>query len=94
MKIQFLALPELENVILQSRLLVHNEKVGFLGDSGVNLEEELVVDKGFNGAFEVIGRKIGVNEGIIEDLAPKKVINLQWGLACDTRCDSCCVIGV
>ena len=74
--------------------MVHNEKVGFLGDSGVNLEEELVVDEGFNRPFKVICREIGVNEGIIEDLAPKKVIYLQWGLACDARCHSCCVIGV
>jgi hypothetical protein len=58
--------------------LVHNEKVGFLGDSGVNLEEELVVDEGFNRAFKVVCREIGVNEGIIEDLAPEKVIYLQW----------------
>ena len=94
MKIQFLALPELQDVVLQTRLLVHDEEIGFLGDSGVNLEEELVVDEGFNRAFKVVCREIGVNEGIIEDLAPEKVIYLQWWLACDTRCDSCCVIGV
>jgi hypothetical protein len=93
-KIQFLALPKLEDVILQPRLLVHDKKVGFLGDSGVNFEEELVIDESLNRVFEVIGREIGVNEGIIEDLAPEKVIYLQWGLACDAWCDSCCVIWV
>jgi hypothetical protein len=75
-KIQFLALPELQDVILQASLLVHDEEVGLLGDSGVNLEEELVVDEGFNRALEVIGREIGVYEGIIEDLVPEKVIYL------------------
>ena len=94
MKIQFLALPELQDVILQASLLVHDEEVGLLGDSGVNLEEELVVDEGFNRALEVIGREIGVYEGIIEDLAPEKVIYLLWGFAGDTRCHSCSVIRV
>jgi hypothetical protein len=75
-KIQFLALPELQDVILQASLLVHDEEVGLLGDSGVNLEEELVVDEGFNRALVVIGGEIGVYEGIIEDLAPEKVIYL------------------
>ena len=50
----------------------------WMDDSGVNLEEELVVDEGFNRAFKVVCREIGVNEGIIEDLAPEKVIYLQW----------------
>ena len=76
MKIQFLALPELEDVILQASLLVHDEEVGFFRDSGVNLEEELVVDEGFNRALVVICREICVNEGIIEDLVPEKVIYL------------------
>jgi hypothetical protein len=76
-KIQFFALPELQDVILQASLLVHYEEVGLLGDSGVNLKEELVVDEGFYWALIVIGREIGVNEGIIEDLIPEKVIYLQ-----------------
>ena len=94
MKIQFLALPELQDVILQARLLVHYEEVGFLRDSGVYLEEELVVDEGFNRALVVIGREIGVNEGIVEDLVPEKVIYLLGGLAGDTRCHSYRVIRV
>jgi hypothetical protein len=93
-KIQFLALPELEDVILQARLLVHDEEVGFLGGSGINLEEELVINEGFNWIFEIIGRKIGVNEGEIENLVHEKVIYLLWRLACYTRCHSCCVIRV
>ena len=76
MKTQLFALPELEDVILQLRLLVHYEEVGFLCDSGINFEEELVIDESFNRFFEVIGNEIGVNEGIIEDLASEKSIYL------------------
>ena len=94
MKIQFLALPKLEDLILQISLLIHDVEVGFLDGSGLNLEEELVIDEVFNRVFEVIWREIGVNEGIIEDLAPEKVINLLWGLACDTRGHSYGEIGV
>ena len=94
MEIQFLALPKLEDLILQISLLIHDEEVGFLGGSGLNFEEELVIDEVFNRVFEVIWREVGVNEGIIEDLAPEKVINLLLGLACDTRSHSYSETGV
>ena len=58
------------------RLLVHYEEVGFLGDLGINFKEELVIDESFNRVYEVIGHEIGVNEGIIEDLAREKIIYL------------------
>ena len=94
MEIQFVALPKLEDLILQISLLIHDVKVGFLRGSGLNLKEELVIDESFNGVFEVIWSEIGVNEGIIQDLAPEKVINLQWGLACDIWGHSYRVIGI
>ena len=94
MKVQFLALPELQDVIFKACLLIHYKEVGFLRNRWIYFEEELVIDESLNRVFVVIGREIGVNEGEIEDLTPEKVIYLQWGLACDTRCHSCCVIGV
>jgi len=53
-KIQFFALPKLEDLILQISLLIHDEEVCFLGGSGLNFEEELVIDEVFNRVFEVI----------------------------------------
>ena len=94
MEIQFVALPKLEDLIFQISLLIHDIEVGFLGGSGFNLKKELVIDEVFNRIFEVLWGKIGVNESIIEDLAPEKVINLQWGLACDTWGHSYRVIGI
>ena len=94
MKVQFLALPELQDVIFKACLLIHYKEVSFLSNRWIYFEEELVIDECLDRVFVVIGREIGVNEGKIENLAPEKVIYLLRGLACDTRCHSCCVIGV
>ena len=88
MKVQFLALPELQNVIFEACLLIHYEEIGFLSHRRVNLEEELVIDECLDRVVIVIGREIGVYEGKIEDLISEIIINLLLRLALHPRSDS------
>ncbi len=88
MKVQFLALPELQNVIFEACLLIHNKEIGFLSYRWVNLEEELVIDEGLNRVFVVIGSKIGVNECEIEYFISEILVDILSRLALHPRRDS------
>ena len=88
MKVQFLALPELQNVIFKACLLIHYEEIGFLSNRRVNLEEELVIDECLDRVFIVIGSEISVDEGKIEDLISKILIDFLPRLALHPWSDS------
>jgi hypothetical protein len=87
-KVQFLALTELQNVIFEASLLIHYEEICLLSHRRVNLEEELVIDECLDRVVIVIGREIGVNEGKIEDLISEIIIDLLPRLALHPRSDS------
>ena len=88
MKVQFLALTELQNVIFEAGLLIHYEEIGFLSHRRVNLEEELVINECLDRVVIVIGSEIGVDEGKIEDLISEILIDLLPRLALHPRSDS------
>ena len=57
---QIFALPKLQDVILETCLLVHHKEICLLRDSGVNIKEELIVNVVLNRILEVIRREICV----------------------------------
>jgi hypothetical protein len=88
MEAEIPALSELQDIILKTCLLIHNEKVGFLSDSRINFKKELIVDEGFDGIVIVISPEISIYEREAEHFIFEKIIDFLWCFACDSWCNA------